>query len=81
MTEKLHLPVVAGSPAQDKPKVGVYVCHCGGNISDVGDVKAGAEAAGPQGRTTVGRQSGPSAVARRVPCVLPGTNGNAANTA
>ena len=46
MTEKLHLPVVAGSPAQDKPKVGVYVCHCGGNISDVVDVKAVAEAAG-----------------------------------
>jgi len=49
MTEKLHLPVVAGSPAQDKPKVGVYVCHCGGNISDVVDVKAVAEAAGLDG--------------------------------
>jgi heterodisulfide reductase subunit A len=46
MTEKLHLPVVAGSAEQDKPKVGVYVCHCGGNISDVVDVKAVAEAAG-----------------------------------
>jgi hypothetical protein len=40
MTEKLHLPVVAGTAEQDKPKVGVYICHCGGNISDVVDVKA-----------------------------------------
>jgi heterodisulfide reductase subunit A len=31
-----------------KPKVGVYVCHCGGNISDVVDVKAVAEAAGEE---------------------------------
>ena len=28
----------------DKPKVGVYVCHCGGNISDVVDVKKVLEA-------------------------------------
>lgn len=46
MTEPLHLPVVGTTPELDKPKVGVYVCHCGGNISDVVDVKAVAEAAG-----------------------------------
>jgi len=46
MTEQRHLPLVAGSATQDKPKLGVYVCHCGGNISDVVDVKAVAEAAG-----------------------------------
>lgn len=46
MTEQRHLPLVAGSSSQDKPKVGVYVCHCGGNISDIVDVKAVAEAAG-----------------------------------
>jgi heterodisulfide reductase subunit A2 len=27
----------------DKPRIGVYVCHCGGNISDVIDVKRVAE--------------------------------------
>jgi len=26
--------------SEEKPKVGVYVCHCGNNISDVVDVKA-----------------------------------------
>jgi len=46
MTEQLHLPVVGATPELEKPKVGVYVCHCGGNISDVVDVKAVAEAAG-----------------------------------
>jgi len=30
----------------DTPKVGVFVCHCGGNISDVIDVKKVAEEAG-----------------------------------
>ncbi|MGD9642824.1 MAG: CoB--CoM heterodisulfide reductase iron-sulfur subunit A family protein [Elusimicrobiales bacterium] len=29
---------------RQEPKVGVYICHCGGNISDVIDVKAVAEA-------------------------------------
>ena len=28
------------------PRIGVYVCHCGGNISDVVDVEKVAEAAG-----------------------------------
>ena len=30
----------------DNPKVGVYICHCGGNISDVIDVKRVAEEIG-----------------------------------
>ncbi len=55
MTEKLHLPIAAGSAAGDKPKVGVYVCHCGGNISDVVDVKAVAEAAGRDGAVVAAR--------------------------
>ncbi len=32
----------------DKMKIGVYVCHCGGNISEVVDVKAVSEYAGEQ---------------------------------
>lgn len=35
---------VGGSPARDGVRVGVYVCHCGGNISDVVDTTAVAEA-------------------------------------
>ncbi len=31
-------------PAPDQPRVGVYVCHCGGNISDVVDTTAVADA-------------------------------------
>lgn len=31
---------------EEQPRVGVYVCHCGGNISDVVDVEAVAKAAG-----------------------------------
>lgn len=47
MTEQRRLPIVAtGSSVPEKPKVGVYVCHCGGNISDVVDVKAVAETVG-----------------------------------
>lgn len=45
MTGSRHLPLVQDSSTAGKPKVGVYVCHCGGNISDVVDVKAVAEAA------------------------------------
>ena len=30
----------------ENERIGVYVCHCGGNISDVVDVKAVAQAAG-----------------------------------
>ncbi len=47
MTEQRRLPLVAtGSSVPEKPKVGVYVCHCGGNISDVVDVKAVADTVG-----------------------------------
>lgn len=49
MTEHRHLPLVDDSSGREQPKVGVYVCHCGGNISDVVDVKAIAEAAGVDG--------------------------------
>ncbi|HEY5957394.1 MAG TPA: hypothetical protein VIV60_12600, partial [Polyangiaceae bacterium] len=49
MTEQLHLPVVGTSNARTQPKVGVYICHCGGNISDVVDVKSVAEAAAVDG--------------------------------
>ena len=47
MTEQRHLPLVAtGSSVPERPKVGVYVCHCGGNISDVVNVKAVADSVG-----------------------------------
>ncbi len=32
------------SPAADSPRIGVYICHCGGNISDVVDVEQVTEA-------------------------------------
>jgi heterodisulfide reductase subunit A len=32
-------------PKKDEPRIGVYVCHCGGNISDVVDVQAVADKA------------------------------------
>ena len=37
-----------GQPYEEvpRPRVGVYVCHCGGNISDVVDVHKVTEAAG-----------------------------------
>jgi len=31
--------------AQEEAKVGVYICHCGGNISDTVDVEKVKEAA------------------------------------
>jgi heterodisulfide reductase subunit A len=40
---------------KEKPKVGVYVCHCGGNISDVVDVERVAKAAGELGDVEVAR--------------------------
>ena len=46
MTFARRLPVVQSTAGFGDAKVGVYVCHCGGNISDVVDVKAVAEAAG-----------------------------------
>jgi len=39
-----------------KPRVGVYVCHCGGNISDVVDVRAVAASLGEQADVTVARE-------------------------
>lgn len=36
---------VSGVAQTDAPRVGVYVCHCGGNISDVVDVERVAQAA------------------------------------
>ena len=43
------IPVKGNRPASAE-RVGVYVCHCGGNISDVVDVdKVAAEAAGLEG--------------------------------
>jgi heterodisulfide reductase subunit A len=41
--------------ANRKCRVGVYVCHCGGNISDVVDVERVAEAAGKLGDVVVAR--------------------------
>lgn len=41
--------------ANTKCRVGVYVCHCGGNISDVVDVERVTEAAGKLGDTVVAR--------------------------
>jgi heterodisulfide reductase subunit A len=39
-----------------RPRVGVYVCHCGGNISDVVDVKAVADALGVDEKVVVARE-------------------------
>lgn len=41
---------------QGDVRVGVYVCHCGGNISDVVDVKAVAAAIGADPRVVVSRE-------------------------
>lgn len=41
---------------RQEPKVGVYICHCGGNISDVIDVKAVAEALSKYPGVTVARE-------------------------
>lgn len=38
-------PAEAAATRGDGPRIGVYVCHCGGNISDVVDVQRVAEAA------------------------------------
>lgn len=43
------------SENEEKPKVGVYVCHCGGNISDVVDVEKVAKAAEEFGDVVVSR--------------------------
>jgi heterodisulfide reductase subunit A len=41
---------------RQEPKVGVYVCHCGGNISDIIDVKAVAAALAKYPGVTVARE-------------------------
>ncbi len=46
-------------PSNDvsRPKIGVYVCHCGGNISDVVDVDKVTEAAGHLPDVVLARQN------------------------
>lgn len=39
-------------------RIGVYVCHCGGNISEVVDVEQVAKAAGEQGEVVISRDYG-----------------------
>jgi heterodisulfide reductase subunit A2 len=56
MTSERHLPVVERNSRQERPKVGVYVCHCGGNISDVVDVNAVADAALSEGDVAVSKE-------------------------
>ena len=36
----------SGNGSGEEPRIGVFICHCGGNISDVVDVKRVAEAIG-----------------------------------
>ncbi len=42
-------------PENRAPRVGVYICHCGGNISDVVDVKKAVEAASQLPNVAVAR--------------------------
>lgn len=42
---------------QEPPKIGVYVCHCGGNISDHVDVASVVEQAGGLANVTVARDN------------------------
>ncbi len=42
---------------QESPKIGVYVCHCGGNISDHVDVASVVEQAGGLEHVTVARDT------------------------
>ena len=42
---------------QEQPKIGVYVCHCGGNISDHVDVAKVVEQAGGLANVTVARDN------------------------
>ncbi|MBN8216354.1 MAG: CoB--CoM heterodisulfide reductase iron-sulfur subunit A family protein [Spirochaetes bacterium] len=44
------------SGAMDEAKVGVYVCHCGGNISDVVDVKAVAAELGKHPQVAISKE-------------------------
>jgi heterodisulfide reductase subunit A len=45
------------NPGQEPPKIGVYVCHCGGNISDHVDVSEVVERAGGLPNVTVTRDN------------------------
>ncbi len=45
------------SESNQAPRIGVYVCHCGGNISDHVDVSRVAEAAAGMPHVTVSRQN------------------------
>ncbi len=44
-------PVTPSAPAGDEPRVGVYICHCGGNISDT--VRCSVAAAALEGQPNV----------------------------
>jgi heterodisulfide reductase subunit A len=46
MSDSTHAEQVSGNGATAEPRIGVFVCHCGGNISDVVDVKRVAEEIG-----------------------------------
>lgn len=46
MTENPHTAGIPGNGGGEEPRIGVFVCHCGGNISDVVDVKRVAEEIG-----------------------------------
>ncbi|HAT72298.1 MAG TPA: disulfide reductase [Elusimicrobia bacterium] len=55
MDEKIKEEAAKDNYRQE-PKVGVYVCHCGGNISDIIDVKAVAAALARYPGVTVARE-------------------------
>ncbi|OGR67129.1 MAG: hypothetical protein A2081_04865 [Elusimicrobia bacterium GWC2_61_19] len=55
MDEKIKEEAAKDNYRQE-PKVGVYVCHCGGNISDIIDVKAVAAALAKYPGVTVARE-------------------------
>jgi heterodisulfide reductase subunit A len=38
MTENTRTVEVPGNGGGEEPRIGVFICHCGGNISDVVDV-------------------------------------------
>jgi len=46
MSDSTHAEQVSGNGATAELRIGVFVCHCGGNISDVVDVKRVAEEIG-----------------------------------
>jgi heterodisulfide reductase subunit A len=46
MSQSTHPEQTSGNGATESPRIGVFVCHCGGNISDVVDVTRVAEEIG-----------------------------------